>query len=329
MSDQRTVDIHDIEDAALRLRGVAVRTPLIENAELNERAGCRVLLKPENLQRNGSFKIRGAYNLMSRLSDEEKERGVVAWSSGNHAQGVAAAGRILGIHAVIVMPEDAPRAKLENTRALGGEVVTYDRYSEDREAIGNAIARARGSVVVPPYDHPDTIAGQGTVGLEIAEQAAELGLAPDRVLICCSGGGLASGSSIALKDRFPAATVHTVEPQGFDDTARSLSAGERVENEAGATSICDALLVPTPGAITFPILKKTTGPGLAVSDTEVREAMRFAFSHLKLVVEPGGAAALAAVLAGKGTEDADVVAAVISGGNVDESLFAEIQAERN
>ncbi len=329
MSDGQTVGIHDVEDAARRLRGIAVRTPLIENAELNERARCRVLLKTENLQRTGSFKIRGAYNLMSRLSADEKQRGVVAWSSGNHAQGVAAAARMLGIRAVIVMPEDAPRAKLENTRALGGEVVTYDRYSESREAIAAEIARERGAAIVPPYDHADTIAGQGTVGLEIAEQSTELGLSPDRVLICCSGGGLASGSSIALKDRFPATTVHTVEPQGFDDTARSLSAGERLENQSGVKSICDALLVPTPGAVTFPILKKTTGPGLVVTDSEVREAMRFAFSHLKLVVEPGGAVALAAVLAGKGIEDADVVVAVISGGNVDEALFAEIQAERN
>ncbi len=329
MPDRLFVDIRDIEDAARRLRGVAVRTPLIENAELNERAGCRVLLKPECLQRTGSFKIRGAYNLMSRLSDEEKKRGVVAYSSGNHAQGVAAAARILGIHAVIVMPADAPRAKLENTRSLGGEVVTYDRYSENREAIAEEIARERGSVTVPPYDHADTIAGQGTVGLEIAEQAAELGLSPDRVLICCSGGGLTSGSAIALKDRFPAVIVQTVEPQDFDDTARSLSAGERIENDAGAMSICDALLVATPGEITFPILKKTTGPGLSVSDAEVRDAMRFAFSHLKLVVEPGGAVALAAVLAGRGSEGADTVVAVLSGGNVDESLFAEIQAERN
>ncbi len=327
MPEPPAVGIRDVEGAALRLRGVAVRTPLIENAELNERAGCRVLLKAECLQRTGSFKIRGAYNLMSRLSTDEKRRGVVAWSSGNHAQGVAAAARILDMHAVIVMPQDAPRAKLENTRALGGEVVTYDRYSEDREAIGKRIACERGSVIVPPYDHVNTIAGQGTVGLEIAEQAEELGLVPDRVLICCSGGGLSSGCSIALKDRFESVIIHTVEPLDFDDTARSLLAGERLENEAGATSICDALLVPTPGELTFSILNSITGPGLVVSDEEVREAMRFAFRHLKLVIEPGGAVALAAVLAGR--VSGDVVVAVLSGGNVDETLFSEIQAERN
>ncbi len=329
MPEQSPVSIRDIEAAAKRLRDVAVRTPLIENAELNEQAGCRVLLKAECLQRTGSFKIRGAYNLMSQLAAEQRERGVVAWSSGNHAQGVAAAGRILGIRSVIVMPEDAPVSKLDNTRALGGEVVTYDRYTEDREAIGERIARERGSVVVPPYDHVDTIAGQGTVGLEIAEQAGELGLTPDRVLICCGGGGLASGSSIALKHRFDSATIHTVEPVDFDDTARSLIAGERLGNPAGAASICDALLAPTPGALTFSILKATTGPGLVVSEKEVRAAMRFAFRHLKLVVEPGGTVALAAILAGRGIEGADVAVAVISGGNVDESLFAEIQAEPN
>ena len=329
MSERLAVSVRDVEDAAQRLHGIAVRTPLIENAELNERAGCRVLLKPECLQRTGSFKIRGAYNLMSRLTDEQKRRGVVAWSSGNHAQGVAAAGRLLGVHATIVMPEDAPAAKLENTRALGGEVITYDRYTEDREAIGEAIARERGSAIVPPYEHPHTIAGQGTVGLEIAEQVTELGLVPDRVLICCSGGGLASGSAIALRDRHESVIVHTVEPLDFDDTARSLMAGERVENDGGATSICDALLVPTPGAMTFSILRALMGPGLVAAEEEVRDAMRFAFRHLKLVVEPGGAVALAAVLAGRGAEDADVVVAVLSGGNVDESLFAEIQAEPN
>ncbi len=323
------VDIRDVVDAARRLEGVAVRTPLIENAELNERAGARVLLKPECLQRTGSFKIRGAFNLMSRLSPEDAERGVVAWSSGNHAQGVAAAGRMLGIHAAIVMPADAPRAKLENTRALGGEVITYDRYTGDREAIAREIASERGAVLVPSYDHADIIAGQGTVGLEIAEQSIEIGIEPDRVLICCGGGGLTAGSAIALRDRFPDVSIHTVEPGGFDDTARSLAAGRRLENDASVQSICDALLAHTPGAMTFPINQKLTGPGVVVSEEDVRDAMRFAFLHLKLVLEPGGAVALAAVLADKINEDKEVVVAVISGGNVDEALFAEIQAEPN
>ena len=327
MSVPTAVSIRDIEDAARMLHGVAVRTPLIENAELNERAGCRVLLKPECLQRTGSFKIRGAYNLLSRLSDDEKQRGVVAWSSGNHAQGVAAAAGMLGIHAAIVMPEDAPAIKLENTRALGGEVITYDRHTGDREAIAKEIAGERGAVVVPSYDHVDIIAGQGTVGLEMAEQSAELGVRPDRVLIC--GGGLTSGSAIALTDRLPDVSVHTVEPEDFDDTARSLASGKRVGNAPGASSICDALLSPTPGELTFPILKALTGPGIVVSEPEVRNAMRFAFTQLKLVVEPGGAVALAAVLSGRGTEGADIAVAVLSGGNVDESLFAGIQAEPN
>ncbi|MDJ0938244.1 MAG: threonine/serine dehydratase [Woeseiaceae bacterium] len=318
----------DIEAAAGRLRGIAVETPLIENAEVSKRAGARILLKPENLQRTGSFKIRGAYNLLSRLDESQAERGVVAWSSGNHAQGVACAGKLLGIKTAIVMPEDAPRAKLENTKRLGGEVITYDRYTGDREAIAREIAGERGAELVPSYDHEDIIAGQGTVGLEIAEQAQALGIEPGRVLICCGGGGLTAGSAVALKARVSDVSVHTVEPETFDDTARSLVAGERLSVDPSARSICDALQAHTPGRLTFPINRELTGPGLTVSEAEVRDAMRFAFEHLKLVVEPGGAVALAAALNRKVDMDGDVVV-VISGGNVDADLFAEIQAERN
>ena len=321
------ITLDDVEGAARRLAGVAVRTPLIESAELNDRADGRVLLKPECLQRTGSFKIRGAYNLLSQLTPEQAKRGAVAWSSGNHAQGVACAGRLLGIRTAIVMPEDAPRAKLENTRRLGGEVITYDRYSGDREAIARAIAAERGAEIVPSYDHEHIIAGQGTVGLEIAEQSEALGAVPEQVLICCGGGGLTSGCTVALAARIPGVRVHTVEPKAFDDTARSLAAGERLAIDPAARSICDALQAHTPGRLPFEIMSQWNAPGLAVSDDEVRDAMRFAFRHLKLVVEPGGAVALAAVLSGKLPTAGRTTAVVISGGNVDFELFAEIQAE--
>lgn len=323
------IGIDDVESAARRLEGVAVRTPLLEIAELNDVAGGRVLIKPECLQRTGSFKIRGAYNLMSRLTPEQASRGVVAWSSGNHAQGVAAAGRLLGIRTAIVMPEDAPRAKLDNTRRLGGEIVTYDRYSGDREAIARALALERNAELVPSYDHVHIIAGQGTVGLEIAEQAAAAGLAPQQVLICCGGGGLTAGCAVALKALIPNVRVHTVEPETFDDTARSLQAGTRLRVSESAHSICDALQAHMPGEITFDINLALAGPGLVVSEEDVRAAMRFAFRHLKLVVEPGGAVALAALLSGKVETAGKTTAIVLSGGNVDVELFAEIQAEPN
>jgi len=298
---------------------------LLRNFELDQVAGGTVLLKPECLQRTGSFKIRGAYNLLSQLSEAKAARGVVAWSSGNHAQGVAAAGRMLGIPTTIVMPEDAPKGKLANTLRLGGEVITYDRYTGDREAIARGIAAERDAEIVPSYDHEDIIAGQGTVGLEIAEQCVETGVHPEQVLICCGGGGLTAGCAIALKSRFPDLAVHTVEPKDFDDTARSLRLGERVRVEDSARSICDALQSPSPGEITFEINRQLLGAGLSVSDDEVRAAMRFAFRHLKLVVEPGGAVALAAVLAGKIDTKGKTTVAVLSGGNVDSDLFAEIQ----
>jgi threonine dehydratase len=321
------IGIKDIEAAAERLSDVVVRTPLIRNAELDRVAGGVVLIKPECFQSIGSFKIRGAYNLLSQLTPEQAKKGVVAWSSGNHAQGVALAGKLLGIHSAIVMPEDAPASKLENTRKLGGEIITYDRYTEDREAIARGIAAERGAEIVPSYEDERIIAGQGTVGLEIAEQAVELGLPPDQVLINCGGGGLTSGSAIALKARLPDVKIYTVEPEEFDDTARSLEAGERVAIKEGARSICDALLTDMPGQLTFDIMKKTVARGLTVSDAEVREAMRFAFRNLKIVVEPGGAAGLAAVLAGKLDTADKTTVIVFSGGNVDAEQFAEIQTE--
>lgn len=319
------INVADIEAAAGRLEGVSVRTPLFSHHELNAIARGTVLIKPECLQVTGSFKIRGAYNFLSQLSDEERGRGVVAWSSGNHAQGVAAAGGMLGVSAAIVMPEDAPRAKLYNTRKLGGEVITYDRYSGDREAIARQIAAERNAVTVPSYDHEDIIAGQGTVGLEIAEQSLQMHTPPDQVLICCGGGGLSAGSAIALAAKIPGVSVHSVEPVGFDDTARSLAGGERVRVDDKARSICDALQAHMPGEMTFAINRELLGAGLVVSDAEVCEAMRFAFRHLKMVVEPGGAVALAAVLSGKIDTEDKTTAVVLSGGNVDRQLYADIQ----
>lgn len=318
-------DLQDIEAAAGRLEGISVRTPLLQSFELDEAAGGKVLIKPECLQVTGSFKIRGAYNFLSQLSPDERERGAVAWSSGNHAQGVAAAGGMLGVHTAIVMPADAPKAKLDNTRRLGGEVITYDRYTGDREAIARELAGERGAVIVPSYDHQRIIAGQGTVGLEIVDESIALGLPPSRVLICCGGGGLSAGSAIALTEKLPGVAVHTVEPEEFDDTARSLERGERVQIRDGARSICDALQAHEPGAMTFEINRRLLAPGLTVSDEEVSEAMRFAFRYLKLVVEPGGAVALAAILAGKVDVRGETTAIVLSGGNVDVEQFARIQ----
>ena len=319
------ISIAAIESAAARLQGVAIETPLIRSAVLDELLGGSVLLKAECLQRTGSFKIRGAYNLLSQLLPEQAERGAVAWSSGNHAQGVAAAGGLLGIHTAIVMPEDAPRTKLENTRRLGGEVVTFDRYTGDREALARALATERGAEIVPSYEHVDIIAGQGTVGLEIAAQSIELGLPVDQVVIPCGGGGLTSGSAVALRAKLPDVRIFTAEPENYDDTALSLRSGKRVSVPTDVPSLCDALLTDSPGKLTFEIMQTHVSDGLVVSEDEVKDAMRFAFQELKLVVEPGGAAALAAILSGKIDTKGRVTAVVLSGGNVDADLFASIQ----
>ena len=321
------IELADIEGAAKRLSGVAVETPLLQNAEFDQSVGGRVLIKPECFQPIGSFKIRGAYNLLSQLSADDAKRGAVAWSSGNHAQGVALAGKLLGIKTTIVMPEDAPTAKLHNTRRLGGEVISYDRYTEDREAIVRDIAAERGAAIVPSYDHPHIIAGQGTAGLEIARQSQALGLPADQVLIPCGGGGLTSGCAVALKACLKDVTVFSVEPEHYDDTAQSLERGERVSVSQATPSICDALLTESPGQMTFDIMHRLGVRGLVVTEDEIRSAMRFAFRNLKLVVEPGGAAALAALLAGKMDTKDKTTVIVLSGGNVDVELFAEVQAE--
>ncbi len=311
----------DVDAAATRLKGVAVRTPLISSPILDDVTGARVFLKPETLQRTGSFKFRGAYNRLVQIPAERRAAGVVACSSGNHAQGVAAAAKLLGMPAVIVMPRDAPAMKIRRTRELGGEVVEYDRVTEDREAIASRIAMERGAIFVPPYDDPDVMAGQGTVGLEIAEDLATLGLVPDIVCANVSGGGLISGIALAVKARAPNARIVAAEPAGFDDHARSFRSGHRERNPAASGSFCDALLAPTPGVITFPVSRRLVGEGVSATDDEVAKAIGFAFRELKLVVEPGGAVALAALLNGRLDAKGKIVAIVLSGGNVDPETF--------
>jgi threonine dehydratase len=310
----------DVADAARLLADVAVRTPLLR-APLLERGGGRVFLKCETFQHTGSFKFRGAYNCLARIPAERRAGGVVAYSSGNHAQGVAAAAKMLGLPAVIVMPRDAPALKRERTAAHGSELVLYDRDHESREEIAARIAGERNATLVPPYDHPYVIAGQGTLGMEICEQMAELSIAPDAVLVPASGGGLLAGVSLAVKDRFPAARMVAVEPAGFDDHARSFASGRRERNARLSGSICDALLAPTPGELTFAITRKLVKDAVAVSDDEVRAAIGFAFRELKLVLEPGGAVALAALLADKIAPDGKNVVLVLSGGNADPASF--------
>ncbi|MBC6983601.1 threonine/serine dehydratase [Caulobacter sp. 17J80-11] len=314
----------DVEDAAARLAGRAVVTPVLENATLNERVGRRVLLKAECLQVSGSFKFRGAYNRISRLSEDERRRGVVAYSSGNHAQGVAAAAKLVGAPALIVMPSDAPAVKVEGVRAFGGEVRLYDRWTESREAIGAEIAAQRGSVLVPPFDDVFVIAGQGTTGLEFARQAQAAGAGLEAVLVPASGGGLVAGVNLAMQALSPATRVFCVEPHEFNDYQLSLAAGERVTHGPGQPSMCDALMSPMPGEITFAVNRDTLAGGLTATEAEVSEAVRFAFRHLKLVVEPGGAAGLAALLAGRVPAGAGAVGVVLSGGNVDPALYARL-----
>lgn len=316
------VGFADILAARRRIGGLAVRTPLLESDLLNARVGGRLLIKPEPLQRTGSFKFRGACNAMAAL----RPAAVVAYSSGNHAQGVALAARLFGIPAVIVMPQDAPEIKQANTRAYGAELRLYERDRESREAIAEAIAHERQATLIRPYDEPLVIAGQGTIGLEIAEDCLARGLLPDAVLSPCGGGGLVAGIATAVRATLPGTEVWAVEPEGFDDTRRSLLSGRRERAEGGVKSICDALLAPTPGELTFAINRQLLAGGLAVSDRAVAEAMRLAYSALHLVVEPGGAVALAAVLSGAFPARDRTVVVVLSGGNVDSGLFARILA---
>ena len=315
--------VADVQSAAQQIAGHAIQTPLLESPLLNERLGGRLLVKAECLQLGGAFKFRGAYNRISRLDEAERKAGVVAFSSGNHAQGVALAAQMLGVPATIVMPTDAPEIKLANTRAYGADVVLYDREKENRADIARALAADKGAILVPSYDDPFIIAGQGTVGLELAGQAKEIGALLDAVIAPCGGGGLISGCALALNHEISDTEIFIAEPEGFDDTARSLAAGTRLAIEPGARSFCDALLSPMPGELTFSINQKFLAGGLSVSDTQTAQAMKVAYQYLKLVVEPGGAVALAAAVSGAYDCRDKTVAVICSGGNVDADIFAE------
>jgi len=316
----------DIDAAAVRLDGIALHTRLVCSPVLDALTCARVFLKAETLQRTGSFKFRGAYNKIAQIPQSARAGGVVAFSSGNHAQGVAAAARLLGMPAVIVMPSDAPRAKRERTAALGAEVVLYDRTSGDREAIARALVAKREAVLVPPYDDAQIIAGQGTTGREIVVDLAQLGLTPDLVAVSASGGGLAAGIALALKARVPTTRVVTAEPAGFDDHARSFKSGKRESNVALSGTICDALMSQTPGVLTFAINRALVCEGIVATDEEVATAVGFAFRELKLVVEPGGVVALAALMAGRLDIRGKIVVAVLSGGNIDAEMFFRLVA---
>jgi threonine dehydratase len=317
------ITIADIRAAHDRLAGWARVTPLLESPFLNRLAGRHVLVKAECLQRTGSFKFRGGWSAVSALSERARKRGVLAYSSGNHAQGVAHAAELMGAPAVIVMPEDAPALKIANTRAHGAEVVLYDRAGgESREEVGGRIADDRGLALIRPFDEPMVMAGQGTCGLEIAAQAREAGVEAADVLVCCGGGGLSAGIALALEADAPGLRVRTCEPVGFDDAARSLAAGERLANSSESISICDAIVTPSPGALTFPILQRLAGTGVAVTDTQALMAMGQAFLRLKIVAEPGGAVALAAALYRSSDIEGDAVICTVSGGNVDPAMFA-------
>ncbi len=316
--------IDDIRAAAARLRGRAVLTPLLESTALNARLGGRLLVKAEGLQRTGSFKFRGAFNKLQGLTPAARAHGVVAYSSGNHAQGVAAAAQILGIKATIVMPADAPRLKIDNTKGFGAAIVLYDRVGEDRREIAGAIASRDGATLVPPYDDLAVMAGQGTVGLELADQLGALETVADAVLVPCSGGGLTAGIATAADALLPKTKVYSVEPRGFDDHARSFAAGERVRNSGPESGFCDALLAPTPGELTFAVNRRLAAGGLVVEDDAVRSAMAAAFTFLKIVTEPSGATALAAVLSGVYDIAGKTVIVVASGANVDAQSFSAV-----
>ena len=315
-----------IQAAGIRLAGHARVTPLLSSPFLDDIAGRQVFVKAECLQHTGSFKFRGGWSAVTALSPDQRKRGVIAFSSGNHAQGVALAAKMHGVPAVIIMPSDAPRMKIENTCALGAEVVLYDRATDDRDALGAHHAVKRGLTLIKPYDDAQVIAGQGTTGLEIASQAADAGIINADVLVCCGGGGLTAGIAVALAAKAPGLRTRPCEPEGFDDVARSLTSGKVERNATLSGSICDAIVTPQPGEITLPILRKLCGPGLVITDAEAMRAVALAFSRLKLVLEPGGAVALAAALFRRNQLEGDAVIVVATGGNVDAEVFARCLA---
>ena len=316
----------DVAAAARRMNGVIVRTPMLRNALLDELAGGAILLKPECLQRTGSFKLRGATNALLQLNEAQRRAGVVTHSSGNHGQAVGCAAAAAGAEATVFMPADAPAVKRDATRRWGATVIPYDRQTDDREALSTAFAARTGATLVPPFEHPHVIAGQGTLALELAADAAAAGLRLDALLVCTGGGGMVAGCALAVEAVSPGTQVWAVEPEGSDDTRRSLQTGVRQGNAPGGSTLCDALLSPMPGALTFAVNQPRLAGGVVVSDAEVLAAMRFAFTHLKLVLEPGGAVALAALLSGRFRAEGRVVGAVLSGGNVDPGVFGRALA---
>jgi threonine dehydratase len=316
----------DVRDAAARIAPHIVRTPMLRHRLLDDMTGGTILVKPEPLQRTGSFKLRGATNAALRLSDAARQGGVVTHSSGNHGQAVACAAAMLGMRALVAMPQDAPAIKVEGTRRWGAELTFFDRRTTDRETLAEQLAAARGGTVLPPFDHPDVIAGQGTLALELIEDAAAAGLALDALAVCAGGGGLVAGCALAAEGASPATRIWAVEPEGWDDTRLSLAAGERIANDGQGSTLCDALLSLRPGALTFAVNQPRLAGAVVVTRAEVFHAMRFAFEHLKIVAEPGGAVALAAVLAGKVESRGRTVGVVVSGGNVDPAVFAEALA---
>ena len=313
----------DVAAAARRIAGHVVRTPTLRNLHLDRLTGGTVLVKPECLQRTGSFKLRGASNAAFQLGAGQRRAGVVTHSSGNHGQALACAAASVGAPATIYMPADAPEVKVESTRRWGASVIPFERMTADRAGLAAAHAERTGAALIPPFDHPHVIAGQGTLALELADDAREAGLGIDALLVCTGGGGLVAGCALALAQASPATRVYAVEPEGADDTIRSLASGQRETNPPGASQLCDALLSATPGELTFAINRQRLAGGMAVTDAEVLAAIRFAFTHLKLVVEPGGAVALAALLAGKFDAKGRTVGIVLSGGNVDTAVFAQ------
>ena len=315
------MNIDMIHAAAKRIKGHGRVTPLLSSPYLDDIAGRKLLVKPECLQHTGSFKFRGAWSAISALSDDERKRGVIAFSSGNHAQGIPYAAAHFGAPSVVVMPSDAPALKIENTRALGSEVILYDRETEDRDEIGAKIAGDRALTLIKPFDNPQVIAGQGTIGLEIAEQAKDFGVTSGDVLVCCGGGGLTSGIALALEEQAPNMRARPVEPEGYDDVCRSLARGAIQRNEKQSGGLCDAIITPQPGELTFPIMRRLCGPGIVVTEEEVLKAMALIFQRLKVVAEPGGAVAVAAALFHADEIEGDNVIALISGGNVDGEVF--------
>lgn len=317
---QHSVSLDDIRRAAQALDGVVTRTPLLESADVNAMLGGRLILKPENFQRTGAFKIRGAYHRMMALTPQERARGAVTYSSGNHALGLAAAAQILGSSAVIVMPSDVPAAKMAAVRAMGAEIITYDRDTEESATVVARVIAATGRIEVPPSAHPDVLAGAGTAALELLEDAGPL----DVVLVPCGGGGLTAATAITMAEGAPGTQVFAAEPELFDDTKRSLDAGERLPNPKGRRTICDAIMTPIPNDVTFPINNTLLAGGVTASDDEVRAAMRFAFTHFRIVTEPGAVVGLAAILSGKVPIKGRSVATIITGGNIDAARFCDL-----